>query len=72
MSDAERLQLQSTITCPLRGCKKSETMPVDSCRVRYGCQGCNASLRPKIGDCCVFRSFETTPCPPIQQARQPD
>jgi hypothetical protein len=71
MSDAERLQLQSTITCPQCGCKKSETMPVDSCQVLYECQGCKAPLRPKTGDCCVFCSYGTVPCPPIQQARQP-
>ena len=63
------LHLDSTITCPECGFAKPETMPTDFCLVRYECQGCNTTLRPKVGDCCVFCSFGTVPCPPIQQAR---
>ena len=28
--------------------------------------GCGALLRPKPGDCCVFCSFGTVPCPLVQ------
>ena len=28
---------------------------------------CGTLLRPKSGDCCVFCSYGTVPCPPIQQ-----
>jgi hypothetical protein len=27
-------------------------------------------LRPKAGDCCVFCSYGTVPCPPVQEVRQ--
>ncbi|MCZ6802303.1 MAG: GDCCVxC domain-containing (seleno)protein [Nitrospirae bacterium] len=64
-------ELKSTICCPQCGFKMTETMPVDSCQVFYECQGCKVVLRPKTGDCCVYCSYGTMPCPPIQQARQP-
>ncbi|HEY5380099.1 MAG TPA: GDCCVxC domain-containing (seleno)protein [Pseudolabrys sp.] len=61
---------QSTITCPSCGTSKTETMPTDACQFFYDCTGCGTLLRPKPGDCCVFCSFGTVPCPPIQEARE--
>jgi hypothetical protein len=61
------VQLESTITCPACGHAKTETMPTDACQWFYECENCKAVLRPKHGDCCVFCSFGTTKCPPIQQ-----
>lgn len=58
--------LESTITCPSCGSAKAETMPTDACQFFYDCTGCGAVLRPKPGDCCVFCSYGTVPCPPIQ------
>ena len=57
----------SIITCPVCGTAKAETMPTDACRFFYECTGCGALLRPKPGDCCVFCSYGSVPCPPIQQ-----
>jgi hypothetical protein len=34
--------------------------------LRRSCAGCGALLRPKPGDCCVFCSYGSVPCPPIQ------
>jgi hypothetical protein len=67
-SDAA-VQVQSTITCPQCGHRELETMPTDACQFYYECKGCAALLRPNPGDCCVFCSFGTVPCPPIQEAR---
>ncbi|XTI73700.1 GDCCVxC domain-containing (seleno)protein [Acidithiobacillus sp. AC3] len=61
------ITLQSTITCPVCGHSEIETMPVDSCLYFYECQGCGALLSPKSGDCCVFCSYGTVPCPPKQK-----
>jgi hypothetical protein len=61
--------LQSLITCPNCGTTKSETMPTDACQFFYKCTGCGTMLRPKSGDCCVFCSFGSVPCPPIQAER---
>jgi hypothetical protein len=59
----------STITCPRCGFAASETMPTDACQFFYECRGCGAMLRPKSGDCCVFCSYGSAPCPPIQAER---
>lgn len=64
--------LQSTITCPSCDTSKTETMPSNACQFFYDCTGCGMLLRPKPGDCCVFCSFGTVPCPPIQEARGKD
>jgi hypothetical protein len=60
---------ESIITCPHCTTAKRETMPTDACRVFYVCAGCGATLRPKQGDCCVFCSYGSVPCPPIQAER---
>ena len=58
--------LQSVLTCPHCGHASEETMPTDACQWYYQCQSCKAMLRPKSGDCCVFCSFGSVPCPPVQ------
>jgi hypothetical protein len=62
------MELQSTITCPECGFAREETMPLDACVFFYTCTSCGARLRPKPGDCCVFCSYGSVPCPPIQGA----
>jgi hypothetical protein len=57
---------RSVITCPRCGISKAEEMPRDACQIAYQCTGCGAALRPKAGDCCVFCSYGTVPCPPAQ------
>lgn len=61
--------LESTITCPDCGHAATETMPTDACQWFYDCRGCGALLRPQQGDCCVFCSFGSLPCPPVQAKR---
>jgi alkylmercury lyase len=58
--------VESVITCPACGTSKIETMPTDACQYFYECTGCGTLLRPKRGDCCVFCSYGSVPCPPIQ------
>ncbi len=60
-------QLQSTLTCPHCGHQSHETMPTTACQFFHECAGCAALLSPKPGDCCVYCSYGTVPCPPIQQ-----
>ncbi|MDZ7595087.1 MAG: GDCCVxC domain-containing (seleno)protein [Thiobacillus sp.] len=64
--------LQSTLTCPLCGHVKTETMPTDACQWYYECEGCQTVLMPLPGDCCVFCSYGTVPCPPVQLAGKAD
>jgi hypothetical protein len=62
------VQLQSTLTCPECGHQATETMPTDACQFFYNCGGCGIRLKPQPGgDCCVFCSYGTVPCPPIQE-----
>ncbi len=58
--------LKSTITCPQCGYQKEEDMPVDACQYFYTCEKCNTVLKPKLGDCCVFCSYGSVACPPVQ------
>ena len=62
------IAVTSTITCPLCGFHKVETMPTDACQYFYQCEGCTQVLRPKPGDCCVFCSYGTIKCPPMQES----
>lgn len=63
------MQLEATITCPDCGHRALETMPTDACRFFYDCKGCGTRLKPKAGDCCVFCSYGSLPCPPVQAQR---
>lgn len=60
------VSLESVITCPECGFAKRESMQTDACRHFYECAQCNALLRPNAGDCCVFCSFGSVKCPPMQ------
>lgn len=60
---------RSVLTCPACGTAAEEIMPEDACVVLFDCPGCGARLRPKPGDCCVFCSYGSVPCPPIQMQR---
>jgi hypothetical protein len=65
----QQIELHSTITCPECAHEATETMPTDACVGFYPCKGCGQMLRPKHGDCCVFCSYGTVACPPIQVER---
>ena len=64
---AKELILTSTITCPICGHRKDEVMPTNACQYFYDCENCHAVLKPKEGDCCVFCSYGTVKCPPVQK-----
>ncbi|WP_460973465.1 GDCCVxC domain-containing (seleno)protein [Spirosoma migulaei] len=64
------MTLESTITCPQCGHQRLETMPMNACQFFYECRGCQTLLRPLSGDCCVFCSYGSAKCPPVQQQQQ--
>jgi hypothetical protein len=64
--NGKSVELKSTITCPICGYKKDEIMPTDACQFFYECTNCKTVLKPKLGDCCVYCSYGTVKCPPIQ------
>ncbi|MEE2565112.1 GDCCVxC domain-containing (seleno)protein [Hyphobacterium marinum] len=71
MSDQQRLAMEmnfkSTLTCP-----ECETihpdllMPTDACQYFWDCPSCKMVIKPLDGDCCVFCSYGSVACPPIQ------
>ncbi len=60
------MQLVSVLTCPDCGAAHRETMPTDACQWFYECRSCGAVLSPRPGDCCVYCSYGTVACPPVQ------
>ncbi|RYF41946.1 MAG: hypothetical protein EOO38_20210 [Cytophagaceae bacterium] len=61
--------MDSVLTCPECGFSKRETMSTDACQFFYQCDNCRRTLRPKTGDCCVFCSYGSVKCPPIQEQK---
>lgn len=61
------IELKSTLTCPNCGYKKTEIMPTDACQFFYECENCKKVLKPLEGDCCVYCSYGSVKCPPIQE-----
>ena len=66
----ESIQIESIITCPECSFQKQETMPMDACVYFYECTSCKNIIKPKQGDCCVYCSYGTVPCPPIQENKK--
>ncbi|MDH3280568.1 MAG: hypothetical protein OEQ18_05520 [Gammaproteobacteria bacterium] len=62
----QTLILESTLHCPECNHEETLTMPIDACLYYHQCAGCRAFLKPKAGDCCVFCSYGSVPCPPVQ------
>jgi hypothetical protein len=58
--------VESTLTCPACGHREQELMATDACQYLYQCPHCGTLLKPKPGDCCVFCSYGSVPCPPKQ------
>ncbi|MGE0496488.1 MAG: GDCCVxC domain-containing (seleno)protein [Ramlibacter sp.] len=61
--------LDSVLTCPQCGHAKAEVMPTNACQFFYECEHCKVVLRPRAGDCCVFCSYGSVKCPPMQMQR---
>ena len=61
------IQLQSIITCPHCQNKTTEKMPTDYCQYFWSCPHCHKQLSPKEEDCCIYCSYGTFKCPPIQK-----
>lgn len=62
----DEVRLKSTITCPICGHQKKETMPADTCQYFYEYENYKTVLKPKQGDCFVYCSYGSEKCPSIQ------
>ncbi|TAN50459.1 MAG: hypothetical protein EPN26_10135 [Rhodospirillales bacterium] len=59
---------ESTLICPSCKHRWAETMPADACIQWSLCPACGHKLTPLKGDCCVYCSYGSVPCPPVQKA----
>lgn len=64
------VELTSTLTCPACGQDTTTQMPTDACQFFWICPKCSERTKPREGDCCVFCSYGTVPCPPKQAEGQ--
>lgn len=67
MIEENNLILNSIITCPKCGSEFEEIMSENSCLYFYECENCTFMMKPLAGDCCVFCSFGSEKCPPVQK-----
>ena len=58
---------RSVLACPNCGAHTEQEMPTDACVFFFECEACHSRLRPKPGDCCVFCSYGSVKCPPVQR-----
>ncbi|MEP2531506.1 GDCCVxC domain-containing (seleno)protein [Shimia sp.] len=65
-----RVETHSLLTCPSCGHEQVFVMPTDSCQYFLECPACEMLIKPEDGDCCVFCSYGTVPCPPIQEGKE--
>ena len=64
------VKTESELTCPECGHSEVLKMPTDSCQWFFECPQCHVLLKPLEGDCCVFCSYGSVACPPIQESGQ--
>ncbi|MGR3713569.1 MAG: GDCCVxC domain-containing (seleno)protein [Shimia sp.] len=64
--------LISNVTCPDCGHEEAHQMPTETCQYFMDCPACGLLMKPLPGDCCVFCSYGTTPCPPVQRGETCD
>jgi hypothetical protein len=67
---SKSVKIKSMLKCPICKFKKEESIPADSRLIMYECEECNARLKPKKGDCCVFCSYGSVPCATIQKKKR--
>ncbi|WP_460833589.1 GDCCVxC domain-containing (seleno)protein [Lysobacter humi (ex Lee et al. 2017)] len=60
------VQLSCVLTCPTCEHRSVQTMPETACQYFHECAACGAIASPKPGNCCVFCSYGTVACPPVQ------
>ena len=68
-SEKAMIVYDSVVTCPKCGHQSQEAMSADACEFFYTCKRCGSVSKPLPGHCCIFCSYGSVPCPPIQQAR---
>ena len=66
MLDVVAKIMDSILTCPNCAVKVELKMPTDACQFFYTCRECQVTIKPLSGECCVFCSYGSVPCPSQQ------
>jgi len=61
------LVLECSVTCPSCGSVLATTMSQSETVRRLSCRACGEAMVPEPGDCCVFCSHGSVPCPGTQR-----
>ena len=64
---SQQIHYQSLLVCPHCHHQRQVEMPQDSCLISFDCERCDNILQPNSGDCCVFCSHGSVPCPSVQR-----
>lgn len=67
---SQQIHYQSLLVCPQCHHQYQVEMPEDSCVISFDCERCANVLQSNSGDCCVFCSYGSVPCPSIQQKQE--
>ncbi|MDP2089154.1 MAG: GDCCVxC domain-containing (seleno)protein [Flavobacteriaceae bacterium] len=59
-----KIELNSTITCLHCNYQKEKEMPLNSCLFVYQCE---TLIKPDKDDSCIFCSYGSITCPPVQE-----
>jgi hypothetical protein len=70
-SNEKKIVLESVVHCPKCGFESAEIMPTDFCLLRCQCKNCGFVMTPTEGKCCIFCSYGSVPCPPMQGMKVP-
>jgi hypothetical protein len=62
----DSIERTSTITCPACSETVTHTMSTESVKKVYHCQKCLTWVAAKHGDHCIYDSYGSTKCPPLQ------
>jgi hypothetical protein len=61
--------ITTVICCPVCKFKSELRMIPNESKVFHFCEECGAKLKPRPGDCCVYKSFGTVPCVSVQEGK---
>jgi len=64
------LKKTTTISCPVCKFKSEVQMDPEEPLQFYFCEECGARLKPKPGDCCVYKSYGSVPCVATQKGKK--
>ena len=62
-----KAKIKTIIKCPYCSHKKTEVMPINFCQFLYNCEACKKLIKPIKGDCCIYCSYGSIPCPTVQK-----